>query len=192
MAMATWDELSQSIKTWDDAVLRTATDADLDAFEAKRGFILPLSYRDFAKTFGRCTLGLGSTEFAIPSIKDSSESRYNLTYFNSMMHGFAVQDAQTPYATTKTPDIALNLVFFSSDEGGDSYGWYPKEVTDAETNEYAIYGRFDHVYRQVASSFVEYVMDYCLGAKEAALRAEVEEEDEEDYDGDRRILLVPQ
>ncbi len=49
-----WSKRSES---WPEAVRTTSTDAELDAFEAERGVRLPDSYREFAKTFGRCLLG---------------------------------------------------------------------------------------------------------------------------------------
>ncbi len=53
-------------------------------------------------------------------------------------------------------------MFFAKDITGDTYAWDPGEVTDAETNEYAIYVRCSG-YDRVASSFEEFVMVYCLG-----------------------------
>jgi len=160
--VSNWDELVRAIRTPDDSVLRVADDADLDAFETDRGMKLPTSYREFAKQFGRCTLGSGCHEFAIPSVADGDGSRYDLTAFDRQMHGIAVAGIGPSWGT-KTPEIATGLVFFSSDEGGDAYGWYPHEVTDAVGNEYAIYGRFDETYKRVASSFAEFVMVHCLG-----------------------------
>ncbi len=46
-----------AVRSWDYAVRKTVSDAELDAFEGRAGIKLPRSYREFAKLFGQCELG---------------------------------------------------------------------------------------------------------------------------------------
>ncbi len=45
----TTDELRHAVRSWDHAVRKTVSDAELDAFEARAGITPSRSYREFAK-----------------------------------------------------------------------------------------------------------------------------------------------
>jgi hypothetical protein len=168
--MARWDELRQAIRTSDGVTWKTSTDADLDAFEAARGFRLPDSYREFAKTFGPCEIGnTGLFFFAAPVYGDRS-GMFNLDTHNAEWHEIALENAEDAlredvfydYANT---DIAVRLVFFGSDVGGAPYGFDPEEVTDTATGECAIYSRRDsptNEYFRQASSLEEFLLGQFL------------------------------
>lgn len=199
-AMDTWDELERAVRMWPQRVRRTATDADLDAFEAARGVRLPESWREFARTFGRCQMFGGTLTymFAVPGFDDGVEdSPLDLASFDAMMHEAAREDAGEfgNEVYFNNAEVGPRLVFFASDDlGNASFGFDPAEVTDPTTGEYAIYAR-DHGYERVASSMPEFVMEYCFGEGLRAWRAWAVAGGEAELDGggdrDPRIQLVP-
>ncbi len=188
--MATWEEFRRAVKMWDDVELRTSSDADLDAYEAARGVKLPQSYREFANTFGRCEVGnTNRFQFAAPGHDDGSGSFVDLASLDAEMGKNAKADRDP---------IRHSVLFFASDEGGDTYGWNLPEVTDAVRNEYAVYLRTDSnvPYRKVAPSFDEFVLVHCFGEdlqawRDATAGGDGARDDDPDDDNDPRILVDP-
>jgi SMI1-KNR4 cell-wall len=191
--MSTWDEFQQAVRKWDHAVLLTSSDSDLDAFEVACGVKLPESYREFAKTFGRCELGnVNLFQFAAPGHGNNKMSFSDLDSLNSEMGKNARSDRDA---------IGRSAVFFGSDEHGDTYGWNPSEVTDPQRGEFAIYLRTDSnvPYKRVASTFDEFVLVHCFGEelqtwRDASAAGEddsTEDSEDEDAEEDPRILLQP-
>ncbi|HEY3701174.1 MAG TPA: SMI1/KNR4 family protein, partial [Acidimicrobiales bacterium] len=140
----------------------TAGDAELDAFEARRGFKLPGSYRNFAREFGRCELAtdMGVWKIAVPALPADSDS-LDLDWLNESMAGVVAIDAEgCPGQEPGDRERAPRMVFFAEDVGGDYYGWDLGEPTAG--SEYAIYARTP-TYERVASSFEEFLLGYALG-----------------------------
>src|SRR3954470_21685086 len=74
--MESWDEIAARIelclvvdKDW------RPDEADLDAYEAKAGFKLPLDYRRFALAYGRGSMGASHFEFAFDTPWSRTEPR---------------------------------------------------------------------------------------------------------------------
>lgn len=188
-----WEELQRAIRRREHDSLRTSTNADLDAFEADRGFKLPKSYREFAKTIGSCSFtgdGLSGYSIAAPGVGDYTW--HDLDQFNIIMKELLADDFEP-----EDPEIGPRLIFFASDNDAQ-YGWDPEEVTDNESHEYAIWVRYDGYWREDASTFEEFVKVTCLRETLEAWRQWVVEGGEAiigtaDYDQekDRRILLRP-
>lgn len=204
--MGTWDELEQAVTTPSRERRQTSTDAELDAFETERGVKLPGSYREFAKTFGRCQLGRSHYLFAAPEPGGDPDSVTNLAALDEMMRGNAQEEEELVKDNMMPPvagsEVGMRLVYFASNDRADAYGFDPNEVTDTATVEYAIYSReqdSDRGYVRIASSLPEFVMRFCLGDELAEWRkwvdaggktASADDDDDED-DMDPRILLQP-
>lgn len=132
----------------------------MDAFEAKRGFKLPNSYRKFAGEFGRCELApaTGVWKIAVPALP---ADMIDLDTLNESMAEVVAIDAEgCPGQEPGDRERAPRMVFFAEDVGGDYYGWDLGEPTAG--SEYAIYARTP-TYERVASSFEEFLLDYALG-----------------------------
>jgi len=140
----------------------TAGDAELDAFEARRGLKLPASYRSFAQEFGRCELAtdMGVWKITVPApLADYDD--LDLDRMIETMAGVVEMDAEgIPGQGPLDRERAPRMVFFAEDVGGDPYGWDLGEPT--EGSEYAIYARTP-TYERVASTFEEFLMVYALG-----------------------------
>lgn len=202
--MATWDELERAVRMWPDRVRRTSTDADLDAFEAKRGVKLPDSYREFAKIFGRCEMSVdrGCVYFAVPGPDEEEGSACDLGAYDRMMHEIALDNAEEIGGEVydANTDIGIRLVFFASDVGSNPFGFDPGEITEPATGECAIY-TYETTptsgYMRVASSLPEFVMDRCFSREMSAWRewvaagGEASRGEVDDCQVDPRILLEP-
>ncbi len=170
--MTSWEEFRRSVTIpgrGPGRYFRPATDTDLDDFEKHAGIPLPRGYREFTKVFGACELGPLGVLIAKPrrERKRKSSSPTDLTWFADKMHKMVeastVQIRGEAYAVD--PAQSLRLVFFASDSFGDSYGWDPEDVSNLADHEYAVYSRYhdDCPYLRRASSFEEFVLDFCLG-----------------------------
>src|SRR4051794_3513275 len=137
--MESWDEIAARIELclvvdqdW------RPNEADLDAYEAKAGFKLPLDYRRFALAYGRGLMGVDRFEFRFDTPYSKTERRSRAARKSTGRRG---------------PDLGLNefethnpagrrrrLVIFSSVlDYGDVFAWDPAEVTDPVRHEMAVH-----------------------------------------------------
>jgi len=194
--MATWEDFCEAVLTT-GVQARTASDQVLDAYEARVGFPLPARYREFASTFGAGQLtyrkGRRKPSFLISVPGRFSRPRsyhYDIDAWNQEM-----REAQKPGAR---PGRARRLVVFAKDLSKNYYGWGPEEVTRPETHDYAIYRRRlgAAAAKRVASTFEEFLVDFCVGEplaawKEAGGPPDQEVPDEEEWDEESRIRFHP-
>ena len=102
---------------------------DLDAYEARTGFRLPDSYRQFCLVFGPGALD-GALDIRTPGFPDDDLSTLNDRRISA--------ERSRRY---DNPQRAARMILFGSAVTADVFGWDPGEVTDAGRNEYAIYMR---------------------------------------------------
>ena len=134
-----------------------ATDAGLDNFESKSGFLLPKSYRAFCKEFGAGEL---ANYYRISSPMKMRTHDLNLSLFNSSYH--KENDAHS-WDSYFDPQV-LKLVFFFGDNiDGEAYYWKLDEVSNARQREFHIYV-IPRVYptKKIADSFKAFIYDVCL------------------------------
>jgi cell wall assembly regulator SMI1 len=186
--MATWDQFREAVSTR-GLKGRPATARDLDAFEAEHGFRLPSRFREFASAFGagRLIYKAGGKEkildFSVPGGPTVGGGRfYNIEIFNNDLRK----------AGKPTAGRMVHFAQIESEWGGLPavvFGWDIDEVTVAESHDYAIYRRrpSQKARQRVASTFEEFLVEYCLGKPLAAWIAaghppdrEIPEEDARD------------
>lgn len=124
-------------------------------FEREIGLKLPPTYKSFVKVFGPGEIG-GFFRIWIPGDK---ELNYDLAHEYEETHLGCTQEA-----ASEADKFNARFVFFGSTIGGDLVGWDPKDVTDPKGPEYRVHFIARH-HRgiPVASSFVEFVSEVCLG-----------------------------
>jgi hypothetical protein len=162
MQIDNWKEFydSLSIEPASSHLLHAPTPSDLDAYEAKAGFKLPRSYREFVLQFGpgdfsSCLL------IAAPGYTEA-QSTFDLQTANSRF-GYQPDDlARNGYSAEKR-ELLCRLVYFGLAHGEDWLGWDTQAVRNPDANEYAIYQvdwRRDQL-RFVADSFRQLIGDLC-------------------------------
>jgi hypothetical protein len=158
--MGVWDELHRAVYIPPGRRLTPVGDAELDAFEARFGLKLPASFREFAETFGTYELGSRALKIYMPALDGPGGEPRGLAYIQNDMQELARADAaavRSGHYTMENGEVGVRLVYFAFDMSDDAFGWDPSEVTDAETNEYAIWVRGSG-YEPVASSLVDLIM----------------------------------
>jgi cell wall assembly regulator SMI1 len=170
--MASWRGFREAVRTQGPKG-RPATAAELDAYEAERGFLLPSLYREFASTFGagRLAYRVGGRDryidFTVPGRPTVGTGRiYNIDVLNSEL-----REVEQP-AKTGPGGRFVGFAWLESPETGARtiFGWDLDHQTDAEGRDYAICQRRpkQKALKRVASTFEEFLVDYCVGKALAA------------------------
>ena len=141
---------------------------------------LPLAYRQFVEKFGAGKL-FGVFTVAVP--QGGEESPFDLADRNSF---YLDTQADQIRDHCKDPERALRLHIFGETVSTTFLGWDPEEVTNPTAHEYAVY-ELDRLFRlkRRASSFREFVEEYCLGPGFL-----VENDWDEKESGPRRVYMA--
>jgi SMI1 / KNR4 family (SUKH-1) len=150
-----------TIDTWGGSgYVPRATPESLDAFEAEVGAPLPPSYRDFAVLFGPGQLaGLFKLRAPVGTEHQNADLRPLNAEWRQLVaeQGWYLQGAPDPAHLRR-------LLFFCETDGGNDYCWDPRDGSAHEEHEYPVRfkGRLERETEVVASSFFEFVSDYCF------------------------------
>jgi len=141
----------------------------LDRYEAKSGFALPRSFREFGLAFGPGTIEPHEWRFAMPGFRKQEEFA-DPTALTRWLHGCWGGEEMTDEELGETmgiddPARARRLVLFCRNGSSDFFGWDPLDVTDPDAREYGIYmlGRDDTRVMRLATTFQRFVLTYCFG-----------------------------
>jgi hypothetical protein len=135
----------------------------MDGHEARCGFRLPATYREFLHRFGPGEL---SRYFRISGpiparLKGQVSGVFDLEAQRGMIEG--TED----YQLGTLPTSARQLVLFAETVGSDWLFWDVRDVRDPGRTEYGVYGfpRGErHGGELVAESFADFITDVCLGS----------------------------
>ena len=170
MAKAVWTQLPGRIETLVrkgqaiDKPPPSELAAALDDYEARTGFRLPKSYREYMEWFGPGAL---SSWFQIcgpiPARLRGRVARvYDIDRQREM-----IEDPDGFWASSVSPEVLRRLVLFASTEGGDWFFWDAADVRSKAAHEYGVYGhahgRDGGEVELVAPSFKAFVTDVALG-----------------------------
>jgi hypothetical protein len=168
-----WDDYHKTIQELPPsftALVDKPTDLDLDAFEKRNHFRLPLSYRSFVKLFGPGQLAFDFTIRAPGYVKTPqmclSNSAYPLVDIDCFNLDLRSEGPLRPEVLSEyaDPDSRVGrLVFFADNTAGDLVGWDTLELLDAESLESAIYMVLgeEMSIRFLASSFFQFIDTIC-------------------------------
>jgi hypothetical protein len=149
----------------DDSVpLPTA--AALDEFERAENFALPEGYRRFVLRFGPGSFRGRGAQVSVASPGYPKDLPwFDLARLNRWYRRLDWDDEELRAMYGANTARVRRLVLFASDDGGDDYGWDPRDVTVPGRHEYGVYHLPRHgrpVMRRVARSFAEFVARRCL------------------------------
>jgi len=138
-------------------------EAALDDFQARAGFRLPDSYREFLHRFGPGELsGYFRISGPIPArLRGRVSEAFDIDAQRAML-----DDPEGYWAEAVAPTLTRRLVLFAETIGGDWLFWDVGDVRDAARAEYGVYGfaRGDrHHGGLVADGFAAFIIDVCLG-----------------------------
>ena len=172
MAKVIWSRLPQRLEVLvrDGETLNRPSPAELDAtlddYEARAGFPLPKSYREFMHWFGP---GVLSTWFQMCGpIPTRFRGRVAKVYDMDKRRE-VLEDPDGYWARSVTPEVLRRFVLFASTEGGDWFFWDTADVRSKAGHEYGIYG---HAHENsggevelIAPSFKAFVLDVGLAGR---------------------------
>ncbi len=169
MANAVWDDLPAKIKVpvaagyVCDRPSPTELKASLDDYEARAGFTLPATYREFLHRFGPGELaGYFRISGPIPArLRGQVSEAFDIDAQKAML-----DDPEGYWAESVAPTLSKRLVLFAETIGGDWLFWDIDDVRDASRSEYGVIGfarGSRHGGRPVAGSFAEFIITVCLG-----------------------------
>jgi SMI1-KNR4 cell-wall len=172
MAKAVWSQLPQRLKLLvrDGETLSRPSPAELDAalddYEARVGFRLPVSYREFMHWFGPGALSEWF-QFCGPipaRFRGQVADVYDIDKQREML-----EEPEGYWASSVSPEVLRQLVLFASTEGGDWFFWDTADVRSKAGREYGIYG---HAHSNsggkvelIAPSFKALVTEVALGER---------------------------
>ncbi len=172
---------------WGEAV-RKPTDEAIAEYERQSGFLLPPSYREFAKVFGPGELAEGykvRTPGSCLTGRSTAISTFNhncdLAEFNRRL-----RRPSNPLGPDVINDIynrdkerISRLVCFADSMIGEVIGWDPLDIRDQANGEYGIFiivRENDHA-SFLSPSFAAFVHDVCYGARYFELFGDAERAD---------------
>jgi hypothetical protein len=140
---------------------------DLDLYESRSGFLLPLDYREFILTFGIGWMATGTSYwFAVPGFRGEPPTcdPTALTAWFRRTIGFDSLSDESLAEHFDDPRRARRMLLFTKTDENDFYGWDPEDVTDPAGRECGIYllGRYDTRVRRVATTFREFILSVCF------------------------------
>jgi hypothetical protein len=172
MARPIWSQLPQRLEVliregeMPDRPSPAELNAVLNDFEARAGFQLPASYREFMHWFGPGAL---SSWFLLcgpipPRFRELVADVFDMDNQQEML-----QDPEGYWASSVQPEVLRRLVLFASTEGGDWFFWDTNDVRNPERREYGIYAHShsisDAAVELMATSFEEFVTDIALAER---------------------------
>lgn len=171
MPKIVWSQLPQRIELPTrageviDAPSAQELDAAMNDYEARRGFALPLSYREFVHWFGPGLFTGSWFDIAAP-IPPTFRARVSDMCDIDRQHEM-IHDPEGYWAESCAPEVLERLVLFASTEGGDWFFWDTRDVRNARQHEYGIYGHSrgnsEARVELVAPSFKSFITQVCLG-----------------------------
>jgi hypothetical protein len=174
------------IDTWAGRVFTPLPTMEmLDDFEARTGFKLPPSFREFALLFGGGEVA-GWYNVFVPYGEARREAEHlkwsDLDWYNEHWQEL-VRDRSFRW---NDPDRLRRLVFFSQAWSGPWFGWDPEDQTPNEPLEYRVHlrDRLEDQTELVADSFEQFVTKYCFTQAPAS-------EAESEGDRDHRYFFAP-
>jgi hypothetical protein len=168
MPTAAWEALPEQIEVpvfagyVFDRPSPAELNATMDDYEARAGFRLPATYREFLHQFGPGELaGYFRISGPIPPrLKGQVSEAFDIDAQKAML-----DDPEGYWAEWVAPTLTRRLVLFVETIGGDWLFWNVDEVLDPSRTEYGVYGfaRGDrHGGQLVARSFAEFITAVCL------------------------------
>jgi hypothetical protein len=169
MPTAVWESLPEQLEVpaYAGYVLDRPSAAELDTamsdYEARAGFRLPATYREFLHRFGPGELaGYFRISGPIPArLRGQVAEAFDIDAQRAML-----DDPEGYWAEAVAPTLTRRLVLFAETVGGDWLFWDIDDVRDSARAEYGVYGfsRGDrHRGELVANSFATFITDVCLG-----------------------------
>jgi hypothetical protein len=156
-----WQTLFNQLEVIDRGNSVTSSKAELLAFEAATGIILPLGYKEFCQVFGWGTFGNFVDIYGKPNMELSEEL---IEYLKIELKQLKKWDSFLNLEATET---LLNSAFmFGGTSRRESFLWDLRTYSESDQS-YDIYlARLGHlpVYL-VGRDFIEFVRDFCLGMK---------------------------
>lgn len=154
-----WERIYKSFSIYmrpNCIVLPKPTRAELDAFEAARGWRLPSSYCTYAMLFGAGEL-VGEYDIAAPGYV--LWPNWDLLQFSQRTAAYFTTVAED----YEDSDLVTRLFYFASSKGSLTFGWDVGTRAENEANEYPIYQVSNASEPElVATSFRAFIESVCL------------------------------